>query len=250
VEDFLHSTPTVKLSAEKPPRLNIGCGTSPLPKEDGWINTDYRPGDGIDDVFDANERWPYPGEMFHEVRSDHVLEHLSDHRNYFREAWRVLKPKGSMTLRLPYGWHSASWWDLTHLRPWIAESFAGLQPGYVTYSRNLQHDQPVYAFWIRQVVLILEPDWAWKWRYKLLRPYVRWAAKHFINVVQEIIVEATKTTADDARSTAQGGVHHPVVVPCSFGAFEHHYYGQPSDGLAYHKLIIFDGHGPKAIAGH
>jgi len=208
-----------------------------MPKEDGWINTDLYWGEGVDEVFDANGHWPFPDEMFYEVRSNHVLEHISNYMNYFRETWRVLKPNGSMWLQLPYGWSSACWWDLTHLRPWLQESFAGLQPGYIKYTRNLQHEDIGCAFWVHQVVLMLQKNWARMWRFRPLRPFVKWAMKHLLNIVQDIIVEAVKTTKDDPRSTAYGGVYHPASVPCNIGMLESHFYGRNSDESD--RIIIF-----------
>lgn len=228
-------TPT--LTVEPAKRLNIGCGSNPFPKEDGWVNTDYKAADGVDDIFDANGPWPYPDETFIEVFSNHVLEHLHDYMNYFRETWRVLKPNGQMVIQVPYGWHQSAWWDLTHLRPWFQESFAGLQPGFRKFTRNLQHDDMGFAFWIHHVVMILGLPWSRMWRFPFLRPFVRFAIAHWINVIHGLSVAAVKVDSRDPRSSAYGGKFNPCIVPCQIGVMEHEYYGKiaPEDN---HKLIV------------
>lgn len=233
--------PSGTIKTEKALKLNIGCGASPLPKEEGWINTDYKPGDGVDDVFDANGPWPYPDGMFYEVRSSHVLEHLPDHMNYFKETWRVLKPNGSMTIYVPHGWHSAAWWDLTHVRPWLQESFAALQPGFVKFTRNLQHEDIGFSFWIHSVTLVLEMPWARMWRFRILRPIVRFAMHHMLNVIQDVILRAVKVEHNDPRSVTYGGGNHPAVVPCNIGVLEHEYYGRKvPEGQDHHVVLIFE----------
>jgi len=138
---------------------------------------------------------------------------------------------------------------MTHLRPWLSESFAGLQPGYVTYSRNLMFDTPHYAFWVHRVVMILEKRWARKWRFIPLRPFVRWGIKHLINVVSDLVVECVKTDQDDPRSTAHGGDFHPSMVQTNIGVLEHHYYGRSGDGLSVHKVMLFGEYKVDSVAG-
>jgi len=220
------------------PKLNIGAGRSPLPKEEGWINCDLYHGEGVDLAFDCQGPWPFENESVMEVRSDHTVEHLSDPMAFFREAWRVLIPNGQLNLRLPYGWHQSSWWDLTHLRPWLQESFATVQPGFTQFTRNHQHDHLSCAFWVNNVIMILEKSWARMFRFWPLRPIVKWGARHLLNVIKDLRVEAFKTTLDDSRSTAYGGHIHPAIVPCSWGVLEHEYYGRSVKGLQVHTLLV------------
>lgn len=227
-------------------KLNIGSGRAPL---EGYENCDLHAWPGVDHAFDAQKRWPFEDDSVGEIYLGHVLEHFADHDAFFREAWRVMAPGAKLALRVPHGWHQSCWWDFTHLRPWLQESFASLQPGFVKFTRNNQHESPGYAFWVQSCVMVFDMPWARMWRFKPLRPLCRWAGRHLLNVYRELVVEMTKTTHDDPASAAHGGDKHPAVVPCSWGVLRHEYEGKSGDGLSHHELVIFTGH-EGAIAGN
>ena len=226
-----------------PLRLNIGCGNSPRPAEEGWVNCDLHPGSRVDRVFDCQRPWPFADGSAAEIYSSHTLEHLADYSSFFREAWRVLRPQGQITVRVPYAWHSACWWDFTHLRPWCQESFATLQPGFAHFTHNLQHDpgRLGFAFWIVQATLVFNRPWSRLWRLAPLRPLCRWAGRCLINVFREVIVDAVKTTFDDAESAAFGGTRHPCMVPCAYAVWEHEFHGWDGAALPAHRLLVFRG---------
>ena len=212
-----------------------------MPKEDGWINCDLHPGPSVDHAFDAQGPWPFEAGSIDEVHSSHTLEHLTEHMTFFREAYRVLRLGGKLSIRVPHGWHSAAWWDFTYVRPWLQEAFATLQPGFTTFTKNLQHGQEAlgFAFWVNQVVMVFNRPWARMWRFRPLRPICGWAGKHLLNVYREVMMEATKTTPDDPLSIGNGGTMNPCIVPCAYGTWEHEYYGQSADNLPFHRLLIF-----------
>jgi SAM-dependent methyltransferase len=131
----------LQVSSLEPPTepvlLHLGCGGQ---RQAGWINCDLTPGPAVDVTFDLLKPWPFPADCADEIYASHVLEHLHDPCAFFREAWRVLKAGHRLHLRLPYGGHRAAWWDHTHVKPWFAESFCFLQPGYAEAIGNPQHD--------------------------------------------------------------------------------------------------------------
>jgi len=105
--------------------LNLGCGNR-IHKSSTheWIHhdiTNHRP--EIDIVWDLNILpWPWANEEFGFVAADSVLEHL-DHNLLIsmNEIWRILKPGGTVHVKLPHWKHEVSWSDPTHHWP------AGLQ---------------------------------------------------------------------------------------------------------------------------
>ena len=93
-------------------KLNIGCGLDFLPNA---INHDLTKFDKrVNVAHDLNVfPWPWKDGQFDEVIAKAVLEHLDcDLVHSLNEIWRILKPGGLVTLKLPH-WRS----DLAHQDP-------------------------------------------------------------------------------------------------------------------------------------
>ena len=101
-----------------PDTLNLGAGNVILP---GAVNHDlrkHRP--EIDVVHDLNVLpWPWGDESFDVISAQSVLEHLQlTLIDSINECWRLLRPRGTLALRIPW-WQS----DLSHRDPthrWFA----------------------------------------------------------------------------------------------------------------------------------
>lgn len=167
----------------QPLLLHVGCGKRPIK---GWVNADLYPGPDVDVAFDLQKDWPFPDNAASFLYASHVLEHLTDPQAFFREAWRVLHPNGQVIIRVPYGGSAMAWIDLTHVRPWYAESFCFLQPGYADDIFNPQHDGWRYPFGITTVDLRLSPTLAPLLRRRWLRRLVLPRLKYLTNVVDEL----------------------------------------------------------------
>jgi len=92
-------------------KLNIGCGKD---IKEGWVNCDNAKGDlpkGVIRV-DLSKPLPFPDQTFDEILASHVLEHIVEYANTVDECFRVLEPKGIMTIRTPYGMN----YDARHIR--------------------------------------------------------------------------------------------------------------------------------------
>lgn len=83
-----------------PRKLNLGCGTD---KKVGYINLDWTPLVHPDVAHDLNA-FPYPFEdnAFDLVEAYHVLEHLDRPFAVMTELHRILKPGGTLHIKVPH----------------------------------------------------------------------------------------------------------------------------------------------------
>lgn len=109
-------------------RLNIGCGTSPIP---GCVNLDMEPGPGIDVVANiGTDRLPFDDDTFDEMLALHVIEHISDPHAAMQELYRVAKPDCEFLIATPYGSSDDAWEDPTHVRPYFVGSWGAFSQPY------------------------------------------------------------------------------------------------------------------------
>jgi SAM-dependent methyltransferase len=80
-------------------RLNIGCGPVKMP---GYINCDHQECWKPDILMDAVKSWPFDDHVADRVVMHHVIEHLPDSMFPIREAYRVLKVGGTLSIRVPH----------------------------------------------------------------------------------------------------------------------------------------------------
>lgn len=87
--------------------IELGAGTNPHPRTTTVLSLDApaRPVDIRDD-------WPVDDESADEVYASHVLEHIENgppRIHVFNEAWRVLRPGGTFTMRFPVLGYEEQW---------------------------------------------------------------------------------------------------------------------------------------------
>ena len=81
-------------------KLNLGCGED---RKEGYINLDWSPLTNPDVVHDLNV-FPYPfadNELDY-IEASHVLEHLDKPFLVMKEFHRVLKPGGTLHVKVPH----------------------------------------------------------------------------------------------------------------------------------------------------
>jgi len=96
---------TVATKTSYPLKLNLGCGYQPM---NGWVNVDYIKTDHADIVTNLDQPWPWKDNSVDEIFAAHVIEHVTDHITFMKEAQRVLKVGGYLTIRVPHGWSDAA----------------------------------------------------------------------------------------------------------------------------------------------
>jgi len=99
---------------EIPDILDIGCGHRKLP---GAWAIDALDLPGIDQVHDLDVfPWPVPDAHFRWVRAMEVLEHVDDFMGCMDECYRVLRPGGRLTIKMPFMGSVHHHTDPTHRR--------------------------------------------------------------------------------------------------------------------------------------
>jgi hypothetical protein len=104
-------------------RLELGCGAKPtagFTHHDRWKHSPH-----VDVEFPLEQiPWPVADGECEELRAIDVFEHLKlDVQVWLDECWRVLKPGGLLTMRLPAWDNPYSYRDPTHYRVFHPESF-------------------------------------------------------------------------------------------------------------------------------
>jgi SAM-dependent methyltransferase len=101
-------------------KLNLGCGTD---IRSGWINLDKTQLKGVDVVHDI-ECLPLPFEtgQFEEILCNDVLEHV-EYIPLLKELHRILKPRGSLTIKVPHFSSVDNYIDPTHKKMFSFRTF-------------------------------------------------------------------------------------------------------------------------------
>lgn len=105
-------------------KLNLGCSDA---HEPGFTNVDIcEPADVIADLTD---RWMWFDSSVDYIRAHDIFEHLPDKIHTLNEAWRVLKPGGTLDLVVPTTDGRGAWQDPTHVSFWNPNSLFYLEAG-------------------------------------------------------------------------------------------------------------------------
>ena len=203
-------------------KLHLGCGHQRIAD---WVNCDLMaPADKNFDVQVAP--WPFDDNAAAVIYASHLLEHLRDPWTFMREAWRVLAPGASMTLRLPYGDHRAAWYDLTHIRPWYAENFCCFQPGYAQAVGNPQTEGWEYPFGVTSVDLRVSGKFAPLMRRRWLRCFMLPYLDCIANCIEEMWVYMVALKSPDAVAEWRQRQPHANAVGTRLVMYEHHLQGR------------------------
>jgi len=164
-------------------KLDIACGQN---KAEGFIGMDQAALPGVDIVRDIETYpWPFEDNSVDEVVCRHYVEHTKDLMAFMNELHRVMKPGAKATIIAPYYSSVRAWQDPTHVRAISEMTFMYFNKewrnvnGLNHYPINTDFDF-VYGYnW--------DPMWA-----KRNEEARNFAAKHYINVILDILLTLTK----------------------------------------------------------
>ncbi|MCL4234989.1 MAG: methyltransferase domain-containing protein [Deltaproteobacteria bacterium] len=94
--------------------LDVGCGPN---KEPGSFGVDHAPFEGVDLVHDLDATpWPLADSSFERANASHIVEHVEDMVDFFREIHRVCAPGAEVRIVTPHFTNRCAYLDPTHRR--------------------------------------------------------------------------------------------------------------------------------------
>lgn len=104
-------------------KIDLGGGLAP---KAGHVNLDPVHGQGAWKRNAQDIPWPRQDATVEAIHASHVMEHIhagTPRIAVLNEAWRVLRPGGTLTIIVPYAFSWQGQADPTHVSNWVPESF-------------------------------------------------------------------------------------------------------------------------------
>lgn len=169
-------------------KLDIACGKS---KQEGYTGVDIW--EGADIVCNLEEfPWPFADESVDEIYCSHYIEHTPDLIAFANEIYRIMKNGAKAYILAPYYSSVRAWQDPTHVRAISENTFLYFDKEW-RLRNNLDH-YPITADFDFKFRLDIDQDWSNKSEEEL-----KFAIRHYINVVSNIYVVMTKRKPLDDR---------------------------------------------------
>jgi SAM-dependent methyltransferase len=105
--------------------LNVGCGKSTF-QAPNVTNIDLHPSAGVDIVCDLSKPLPFKDDEFDFILANHILEHVPDWWECFKELARVLKVGGKIEVWVPPISSESAFTYRDHINYIGIESFTGV----------------------------------------------------------------------------------------------------------------------------
>ena len=115
-------------------RLNLGCGSRPLPK---YVNVDVVPLEHVDVVHDLDVTpWPWQDGEATKIVARDIFEHVDNPIAFMTECHRILHPGGTLRLQTGYYQWVDAFTDPTHKRFPTWQTFDYWIPGTVYHKEH------------------------------------------------------------------------------------------------------------------
>jgi SAM-dependent methyltransferase len=168
--------------------LNVGCGKCTY-KAPNVTNLDGYEGEGVNVVWDLSKTpLPFEDKSFDFIIANHVLEHIPNWYECFKELARILKPGGTLEIWVPPVSSDAAFTYLDHINRIGQASFAGVGRWSQRAGSNLAAESD-YAKTdvLRDLKLIKyreQPISTW-WTIIAPECVMNWFSLHLRNVISE-----------------------------------------------------------------
>jgi len=176
--------------AQKVVRLNLGCGEKKF-VGDGWVNVD---GYGEPDVKVDLNKFPYPWKTnsVDHIYMSHILEHIPDWWSAFLECSRILKPNGTLEIRVPDESSATALTYRDHHHVFSIWSFHGVQGsghGTNSWAKDEKNSVPLILEGYQQV-----PYKKYSWMIRFCPWLLEFCAAHLRNFIHEQVFIFRKTS--------------------------------------------------------
>lgn len=162
-------------------QLDIACGKN---KKPGFTGVDIW--NGADIIADLEKfPWPFEDNSVDEIFCSHYIEHTPDLISFANELYRIMKVGAKAEIIAPYYSSIRAWQDPTHLRAISENTFLYFSKEWRLINK-LDH-YPITVDFDFEYRYILNQTWHGK-----NDDEVRFAIKHYINVVSDIHAVLTK----------------------------------------------------------
>lgn len=167
--------------------LNIGCGKN-VYSAPNVTNTDLMEGNGVNLVWDLSVvPFPFKDGEFDFIIANHVLEHVPNWFECFKELARVLKPGGKLEVWIPPISSDSAFTYRDHINRIGVESFSGID-GMRRHGTNLWAGKEFEALTeVAKLSLVQKtarPALHW-WCFFAPNWALSWMAMHLRNVISE-----------------------------------------------------------------
>ena len=165
-------------------KLDVACGQN---KRAGFKGVDIAPGEGVDYVWDLEQYpWkPFADNTVSEIHCSHYIEHTKDLIAFMNEIYRICEDGAKITFLAPYYSSIRAWQDPTHTRAISEATFLYFQKDWMK-ANKLDHYGIKCNLKDIKIGLYFNPPWD-----KKTDEARAFAHQHYINVVNDIFVEAT-----------------------------------------------------------
>ena len=167
--------------------LNLGCGTTTYPHPN-VINLDAEAVDGVNLVWDLSKTpLPFEDNTFDFIIANHILEHVPNWWECFKELARIVKVGGTVEIWLPGDGNSSQLGYRDHINTINACSFVGVRGTYRNLANaweSLQRKQLGFVCDLN-TVSFLHNMMAYWWIAIWPQSVQVWMAVHLRNVVNE-----------------------------------------------------------------
>jgi len=164
-------------------RLDLACGKA---KREGFIGIDHK---NLSSQYKVGEfkqvdleqyPWPFEDNSVYEIHCSHYVEHVTDLKAFMEEVYRILMPKGSISMQGPYWANVRCWQDFTHKRALTDNTMKYFDQTWLK-ANGLEHYDVKADFESINTVYMFSEEW--KPRADEAKIY---ALKHYINVCDDI----------------------------------------------------------------